>query len=140
LLKIDEINDLTEIKNTIIQERAKQARNGKSQEYVAKFNGSESAFLSFEDWSDKSLGFIFEIFVLPDFREQGIGAELLLYAESLAMKLGCSVIQLEPYAFDRSVSSEWLVSWYRKKGYNIKASDTEKMEKTLSTKQCRRLE
>ena len=136
MLKINEINDLTEVKNTIIQERAKQARSDRSQEYVVMFDGSESAFFSFEDWSDRSLGFIYEIFVLPDFREQGIGTELLSYAESLAMNLGCSVIQLKPYALDRSVSLEWLVSWYSKKGYNIKASDTEKMEKTLSKKQA----
>ncbi len=136
LLKINEINDLTEVKNTMIQDRAKRARSGRSQEYVVMLDGSESAFFSFEDWSDKSLGFIYEIFVLPAFREQGIGTELLSYAESQAMNLGCSVIQLKPYAFDRSVSSEWLVSWYSKKGYDIMTSDAEKMEKTLSTKRA----
>ena len=53
ILEINEINDLTEVKNTIIQERAKRARSGRSQEYVVKFNGSESAFFSFEsmEWS-----------------------------------------------------------------------------------------
>ena len=133
MLKIFEINDLTEVKNAIIQERASGPSSGRSKEYVAIFDGSESAFLSFEDWSDRSLGFIYEIFVLPDFRGQGIGTKLLSYAESLAMNLGCSLIQLEPYAFDRSVSSKWLVSWYSNKGYNTNASDTKKMEKTLST-------
>ena len=113
----------------MIRDRAERAGCGRSQEYVAFFEGAEAAFLSFEDWSDKSIGFIYEIFVFPVFRKQGIGTELLSYAESLAMSLGCSVIELKPYAFDRSVSSELLVSWYRKKGYDFMTGDTGKMEK-----------
>jgi len=129
LLTINKINGFNEVKNSIIKKRAQRASNGRSQEYIAIFEGAEAAFLSFEDWSDRSIGFIYEIFVLPAFRRQGIGTELLSYAESLAISLGCSVIRLEPYAFDRSVSSELLVSWYRNNGYDIMTSDAEKMEK-----------
>jgi len=129
LLSINKINKLNEIKDSMIRDRAERAGCGRSQEYVAFFEGAEAAFLSFEDWSDKSIGFIYEIFVFPVFRKQGIGTELLSYAESLAMSLGCSVIELKPYAFDRSVSSELLVSWYRKKGYDFMTGDTGKMEK-----------
>lgn len=136
LLKIIRINNSNEIKNSTIQDRAKRASGGRSQEYVAIFEGAEAALLSFEDWSDKSIGFIYEIFVLPAFRKQGLGTELLSYAELLAVNLRCSAIRLEPNAFDRSVSSEFLVSWYRKKGYDYMTSDTDKMEKTLSIKRA----
>ena len=136
MLTINKINNLNEVKNSDIQYRAKRARGGRSQEYIVVFEGAEAAFLSFEDWSDKSIGFIYEIFVLPAFRKQGIGTELLSYAESLAMNLRCSVIRLKPNAFDRSVSSEFLVSWYRKKGYDYMTSDTDKMEKTLFIKRA----
>lgn len=131
LLTISKINSLNEVNDSIVRDRAKRAACGRSQEYIAIFEGAEAAFLSFEDWSDKSIGFIYEIFVLPVYRKQGIGTKLLLYAESLAMSLGCSVIELKPDAFDRSVSSELLVSWYRKNGYDFMTGDTEKMEKSF---------
>lgn len=134
LLKINKINSLSEVKDSTIQYRAKRAKSGWSQEYVARVEEAEAAFLSFEYGSDKSSGFIYEIFVLPDFRKQGIGTELLSYAESLAIDLNCSVVRLEPYALDELVNLEFLVSWYRKKGYEYMTNDTEKMEKTLSKK------
>jgi len=115
MLEVIKVNALSDVKNKILHERAERARCGRSQEFIAMVNGFESAFFSYEDWSDRSVGFIYEIFVLPNCRWQGIGAALLSYSEALAIGFGYIILQLEANAFDRTVDPEWLVSWYKKK-------------------------
>ncbi len=67
--------------------------------FVARFDECEVGFLCYDDWGDQSIGFIYEIFVLPEHRGQGIGRSLLLYAEKLAGSLRCATIRLEPPCF-----------------------------------------
>jgi len=129
-INIELVNTL---QNLILRNRAERANGGRSQEFVALVNGVEAALLSYEDWSEQSVGFIYEIFVLQEFRKQGIGASLLSYAEELARKLHCTCIQLEPYALGQEVDLERLVAWYTKNGYFQKPNDPEKMEKDLTT-------
>lgn len=111
------IKELNQIENNIIHDRILRAQSGKSSECILLVNGIESAFVSFDDWSDRSIGFIYEIFVLPSFRKQCLGSELLSYAEELAKNLDCTYIQLIVNAFDREISEEYLTSWYARKGY-----------------------
>jgi len=132
--EVNRIHALEEVKNEILRERAERAQGGRSQEFVAVIDQVESGLLSYEDWSDQSSGFIYEIFVLPSFREQGIGAKLLLYAENLAIQLGCTRVRLRAHALDHDTDQEWLVSWYAGKGY-IQSDGTEVMEKNLATTQ-----
>lgn len=120
----------------MLRELSERARSGRSQEFIAEVYGSEAGFLSYEDWSDQLLGFIHEIFVLPEFRGKGIGGNLLLFSETLAMDLHCISIRLEPYAFDHKVDSEWLISWYEGKGYVRKTDDPNKLEKSLVATQA----
>ena len=132
MMNITKIDTLESVENLFLRERAERARCGRSREFVAKVDGCEAGILSYEDWSDQSLGFIYEIFVLPEYRGQGLGRGLLSYAEELAKGLHCTRIRLEPYAFDRTLDSEWLVSWYARHGYMQKTDDLAKMEKSLS--------
>lgn len=136
MLKIVRIDTSGCVANPRLRDLAERAENGRSQEFVAEIDGSEVGFLSYEDWSDQSLGFIYEIFVLPEFRGQGIGRDLLSYSEALAKSLRCTSIRLEPYAFDREVGSEWLISWYARKGYVPKTDDPRMMEKGLFSTQA----
>ncbi|MFW2161514.1 GNAT family N-acetyltransferase [Acinetobacter beijerinckii] len=53
-------------------------KGGGSQTFIMRIDGEEAAFLSYEDWSEKYIGFIYEIYVLPEYRYQGI-EELLLF-------------------------------------------------------------
>jgi GNAT superfamily N-acetyltransferase len=131
VLRIAKIDIPRCVINSRIRDLAEQAKSGRSQEFVAEIDGSEAGFLSYEDWSDQSLGFIYEIFVLPEFRGQGIGRDLLSYSEELAKSLRCTSIWLEPYAFDHEVDPECLISWYSRKGYVPKTGDPKKMEKSL---------
>lgn len=50
--------------------------------------------LSYEDRSDTALAFIYEIFVLPRFRERGVAAMLLSHAEAFAVRQRCQVVRL----------------------------------------------
>jgi GNAT superfamily N-acetyltransferase len=129
-INIEPVNTL---KSSTLCKRAERANGGRSQEFVALVNGEEAALLSYEYWSDQSVGFIYEIFVLPEFRKQGIGALLLSYAEERARQLHCTYIRLEPYALDQVTDRDRLVAWYTKNGYFQKSNDPKKMEKDLTT-------
>lgn len=130
-MDIIKIDILESMDNLYLRDRAERASGGRSKEFVAIIDGREAGLLSYEDWSDQSLGFIYEIYVLPEYRAQGIGRGLLSYAEKLAKKLHCTSIRLEPYPLDRTQDSEWLVSWYARHGYVQKTDDLAKMEKNL---------
>ncbi|WP_386084120.1 GNAT family N-acetyltransferase [Vreelandella sp. F11] len=115
----------------MLRDLAGRASNGRSKSYIAKIYECEVGFLCYDDWSDQGNGFIYEIFVLPEYRGQGVGHSLLLYSEELAKSLRCASIRLEPHAFDRTVDSNWLVSWYLRQGYSPMPNDSKKMEKVL---------
>ncbi len=131
MLNVIKINSLDNVQNDILRDRAGLAHGGRSQEFIAIFDGIESGLLSYEDWSDKSLGFIYEIFILPAFRNQGIGSALLLFAEDIATKFGCTTVQLKAHALSHEIDKNWLTSWYSEKGYFQKSDDAELMEKKL---------
>lgn len=114
-----------------LRSRLQKAHNVRTIEYVAFINDEEVAALSYEDWSSKSLAFIFEIFVLPKYRNAGLGTRLLAFAENKAIKLGCLDIQLDSYPLDKSTDRNWLFSWYEKQGYQKKTVSSERMYKKL---------
>lgn len=130
-LTIKEIEDSEVIENLTLRDLAEKAKSVRSREFIAELYGREAGFLCYEDWSDSSIGFIYKLFVLPEWRDLGIGAYLLSYSEKLATSLGCNLMQLEPYAFDKTVTLEWLISWYSQKGFLEKPGDSSKMQKTL---------
>lgn len=130
VLKIGSIKDL---ENSILCERTQKAHGARSQEFVVLVNGEEAGLLSYEDWSDQSIGFIYEIFVLPEFRQQGIGALLLSYAENQARRLRCTYIRLKPCPLDQKTDRERLVAWYIRNGYFPQPDGPEIMEKNLTT-------
>ncbi|MHC8470579.1 GNAT family N-acetyltransferase [Plesiomonas shigelloides] len=134
MIEINQVNNLNEIQNSTIRSRAKRAQSGRTLEFIANCDGLESAFLSFEDWSDKSLGFIYEIYVLPEFRHQSLGSALLQKAEEVATNLGCTKLQLNVYPLDRTIDKSALFSWYSDKGYVRDSKNSERMEKALSRK------
>ena len=99
-------------------------------------NGHEAGLLSYDDWSHQAVGFISEIFVLPEFRQLSIGALLLSYAESHAIQLRCTHIRLYPYPLDQETDPKRLVAWYTKNDYFQKPDEPEIMEKALTTMQA----
>jgi GNAT superfamily N-acetyltransferase len=136
LLAIIEITISTFVTNSMLRGLAEGAKNGRSRMFIAKISECDVGFLCYDNWSDKSLGFIYELFVLPEYRGRGIGSKLLSYSEELAKSLHCESIRLEPRPFDRTIDSSWLISWYIGKGYMSIPNDPAKMEKLLVTKEA----
>jgi GNAT superfamily N-acetyltransferase len=132
LIVFSKIEFLECVTNSILCELTKRAKSGRSQEFLVFADDCEAGLLSFEDWSDQSLGFVYLVFVLPEHRCLGIGEKMIFYAEELARSLGCSRICLEPYSFDRTIESAWLVSWYKRQGYVFTTNDPSRMEKIIA--------
>lgn len=125
------VHALNEVTSETLRYRAQRASSGRSTEFIAVVNDVECGLISYEDWSDQGAGFIYEIYVLPDFRKQGIGTALLLHAEGLAVRLGCTKISLDARALDEETNQEILLSWYRDQGYAQGFDGAERMEKYL---------
>ena len=131
-MNIIKSKNLDDINNSTIKKRVERAKSGRSTEFILLKDGSEAAFLSYEDWSDESAGFIYEIYVLPNFRGQGLARELLDYAEDNAERLNCSIIRLKPHPLDSDTKKNKLINWYQSKGYVLKNdNDREVMEKYI---------
>lgn len=96
----------------------------------------EVGLLSFEDWSEKGVGFIYEIFVPKQFRRQGVGTFLLFHAEKCAVQLNCTTLRLKPHALDVEPGLENIRLWYFKNGYYQSSSDIDHLEKALKKSFC----
>jgi GNAT superfamily N-acetyltransferase len=129
--EISSIDSTSELTNTVLRERAMRAHSGRSKEFVARVNGEEAGFLSYEDWQYRSQGFIYEVFILPAFRRQGIAALLLRHAELFAIQLHCKSIRLKPYALDQEPDTLRLITWYLSVGYSSTSDEPEMLEKWL---------
>ncbi len=130
-LEISRPRFLSNIKSNVLLERATRAHGGRSQEFLALLNGEDAGLLSYEDWSDQAVGFIYEIFVLPSFRQQGVGAFLMSHAEHHAVQLKCRCLRLRPYALDQEPERDQLIGWYSRMGYVLAPNDPDHMEKHL---------
>jgi GNAT superfamily N-acetyltransferase len=132
------VDDVIEVANpsklatTVLRERAAQAKQPHSRQFVALENGTEAGYLSLDHRSDISTGIIYDLLVLPENRLRGVGARLLAFGEEIVASLGCYRIRLHPNAFDRSVDQSWLESWYSRRGYVWASDGTREMEKMLA--------
>ncbi|MGE8361411.1 GNAT family N-acetyltransferase [Pseudomonas sp.] len=134
MFSILKINDPSSLQSTTLLRRVLNAHGGRSQEFVALVNGQEAGILSYEDWCEKKFGFIYEIYVLPSFRRQGVGEALLEYGEKYALQLGCNLVQIEPYALDQEPSTTQLIDWYRRAGYQEVKEHARRWEKQIFIK------
>lgn len=120
-----------EIQDPLLRYRAQRGHGGRSIEFVAVDHGIEMGMLSYEDRSDTFLAFIYEIFVLPQFRKRGVAAMLLSHAEMFAVRQQCQTVRLEPRPLDETPELSQLESWYRRTCYLRSAEYPKLMEKSL---------
>ena len=130
-IKIEQRSSPEDIQNPLLRYRAQRGHGGRSIEFVAVDHGIEMGMLSYEDRSDTALAFVYEIFVLPQFRKRGVAAMLLSYAEAFAVRQQCQVVRLEPRPLDEAPDLSQLESWYMRAGYLRSAEYPELMEKPL---------
>jgi GNAT superfamily N-acetyltransferase len=131
MLHISKVLQLTDVRSPTLRDRAERGHCPRSKEFLASQDGEEAGLLSYEEWGNDEPGFIYEIFVLPSFRRQGIGKSLLSRAESYALELGCKSVRLKPYTLDHEFDQSRLIAWYAKEGYRQIPSDQEHMVKVL---------
>lgn len=122
-----------EIENPLLRYRAQRGHANRSHEFIAMEHGTEIGLLSYEDWSDQALGFVYEIFVLSQFRRHGVGTLLLSHAEMYAMQQHCNILRLKPHALDEEPNQSRLEAWYTKMGYLRDPQQAELMQKELNT-------
>lgn len=73
------------------------------------------AALTFQYYGDRPEDAVFgQLGVDPEFRERGIGKELIAQVEAAAQKDGASAISL-----DTAIPATHLIRWYEKLGYSI---------------------
>lgn len=131
MAKVTRVRSTQDFENEVLRERAIRAHGGRSIEFVALRAGEEVGFLSYEDWPERAEGFIFEIFVLDVFRQQGIGKLLLQFIEEYAYERGRRALRLKPFALDLAPTTDSLIRWYSKSGYVKCALVNDVLEKRL---------
>ena len=130
-MKFVVIHSDLEIQSDVLRFRLQRGSTPRTREVVALRNGGEVGLIIFEDWGPP-FSFIYEIFVLPEARNDHIGTSLLLHAEMMAAELGRSSIRLTPRSLcEEAMSDLELTTWYKRKGYIECASETGQLEKLL---------
>lgn len=129
--QIEQRSSPEEVQDPLLRYRAQRGHGGRSLEFVAVDQGVEMGMLSYEDRSDAALAFVYEIFVLTQFRKKGVATMLLSHAEAFAIRQQCQVVRLEPRPLDEAPDLSQLESWYARAGYLRSAEYPELMEKSL---------
>lgn len=132
---ITEFIDPRELQNQSLRERAQRAKVQRSRQFVAREDGTEVAYLSIDDRSDIDTGVLYEILVLPEYRNRGVGTALVSFAEGFFRSIGCGRMRLSPRAFDGSVDEKWVEWWYTKQGYTLATDGSSEFEKSLGSHQ-----
>ncbi|MDM3565545.1 GNAT family N-acetyltransferase [Proteus vulgaris] len=120
-----------QVRNNFLKERIKGASHDTSTEYIALMNNIEVGFISLVFWPTNTTAFIYEIYVLHNYRRKGVGEKLLTFAEDKAAQSHRNPIKLEPNNFDRTITKEKLISWYERHGYRKDNTSDEYWIKSL---------
>lgn len=131
MLTLKKISSQLEINSTALQERYYKGSSPKTHDFIAMSSDAEAGLLIYEDWGTPE-GFIYEIFVVSDFRKRGIGNWILSQAEIIAAELGKTKIRLDARTLDPDhMSNNDLATWYQSKGYVWINSKVGMLEKAL---------
>jgi len=121
------------VNNSFLRERIAHGKRPGTREFIALSEGVEAGLLIFEYFPSSSLGFVYEIYVLEEFRGLGIGNLLLSQAENAALESACKVLHLTARSLDQKfIKDENLKSWYGRKGFIRNPSDSSEMLKSLT--------
>jgi GNAT superfamily N-acetyltransferase len=104
---------------------------------VARIDGEEAGYLSFEDRPDLALGVIYEVFVLAQYRSRGVGSALVRFSEDLAQHAGYRRVRLYPRPTDDGISEGRLITGYERRGYHLCPASGGEMEKVLERSERR---
>ena len=132
MIEITEFLDPALLHEQLLRARATQSKVSRSRQFIARFDGLEAGYMSFDDRSDIEVGILYDLIILPNFRRKGIGLALVHKAETLSRSLGYKRMRTCPRAFDESVNQNWLEMWYKNQGYRPAEDGTQEYEKSLA--------
>ena len=129
-----EVKRTYSVNHPLLHERVAKGKRPGTSEFVALHNDVEAGLLIFEHFPNLSLGLVYEIYVLAEFRATGIGNLLLSHAETVALSSECKTLRLFARSLDQEfIKDENLMSWYSRKGFSRDANDTGWMQKNLGS-------
>lgn len=114
------ISAQVQLRNPIIRERYAQAPKTEITSYfLATRSGVEVAFVVIDLWPN-GIGelVLYQLYVLPGERGQGIGTSVLRAVEDYAVSVGRSIVVLDPHPLEKGRTSDELAVWYSQRGYS----------------------
>ena len=91
--------------------------------YLVRRSAEEIAFLWYMAFPGETLLKIHEMYILKEFRGQGIGLHLIAHAEQLAMRRDYQGLILTAVPLDLEIDIKRLVTWYKKHGFTEKDAE-----------------
>lgn len=129
-----EVKRTYSVNHPLLRERVAKGKRPGTSEFVALRNGVETGLLIFEHFPNHSLGLVYEIYVLAQFRATGVGNLLFSHAETVALNSECKTLRLFARSLDQEfINDENLMSWYSRKGFSRDANDPDWMQKNLGS-------
>jgi GNAT superfamily N-acetyltransferase len=133
-MKSVHIEETQSADHPFLRERIEKGKRLGTREFVALIGDVDAGLLIFEHFPNGSLGLVYEIFVLPEFRAIGVGNLLLSHAVTVALKSECLTLRLMARSLDQAViDDENLATWYGRKGFIRDTSDPGWMQKNLAS-------
>lgn len=131
MLKLERISDEQEIDSPVLRKRFVGGSRDGTHDFIVLSGDYEAGILIYENLGEHG-GFIYEIFVLKDYRQRGVANWILSQAENIAAELGHTTIRLDARTLDRDeISHNDLAAWYIRRGYVWFNSEAGRLEKTL---------
>ena len=128
------VEETHSLNQPLLRGRAKKGINSASRQFVALVDNEEAGLLILEHFPCNNLAFVYEIYVLTEYRKIGVGNLLLLRAEAVALGLSCKTLRLLVRSLDQEfINDEVLMSWYSRKGFDRDVSEDGYMQKYLTT-------
>lgn len=133
MMQAIEIENAIDFASNILSDRVIRGKTNKTREFKISQDGLVVGLLIYEG-EGELYDFIYEIFVLPEFRRSGVGTWILLYAEQIAGRLGRSGVRLTARSlFQDKLNDDELALWYEKRGYMRSPTEKDMLEKRFST-------
>lgn len=136
-LKVNEILSKDEIEEPCLKERANPSDragagwNRETKWYIVKKDDFEVAFIELDFNRREERLWISQIFVLKQYRNQGLGSDILKRIEEKAKEYGSKEIWLNPKPIDSTIDTFRLKQWYIKKGFAVCQKQADTLEKIL---------
>ncbi|MBR0726790.1 GNAT family N-acetyltransferase [Bradyrhizobium manausense] len=106
------------------------SKGRRTQQFIARRNGAEIGFVSFDELPEMNCLALCELFVVTRFRGRGLGKLLLEAVEARARAEGYEWVTLSPWPLV-GFPVDRLATWYRKQGYSERTGCPTEFEKRI---------